>query len=654
MNWFVFLGLEQYVDDEKPFSYGDIISYLKKSLEKLEQKRSFAMPKVFAKNLAQLKKILDLNDVELQIVEFAILLNQYNILQKATDSLGGDINTTQLKKSLAIILDIPYQEIQKSFKADGRLAKSGIVTIDKNSTDYFNRKLEIITSSFADDMLHLDEDISVMIKDTVRLCERADLDLEDFGYIKKDIDVIMPYLKKALQKRQKGVNILLYGAPGTGKTELAKTIATTLNKELFEISYADEDDEAMDGYKRLRNYKIAQSFLANRDILLMYDEAEDIFDSSESFFAPRRQDNKAWLNRMLESNEIPTIWITNNIYSIDRAIVRRFDFTCEVPIPNKKQRRKIIEKYSDGLLEPKEIKRLAKNKLIAPAIVSRAAKVVSSLDTNKRYKVFAHIINNTLKAQRHPELLLSKKKDKKEKDPLPSVYRPEFINTFTDLEELVEGVKKHPNARMCFYGAAGTGKSAFGKYIAKRLKKKCIIKKGSDLLSMWVGGTEQNIAKAFKEAKAKKAVLIFDEVDSFLADRCSAQRSWEITQVSEMLVQMESFDGIFIATTNLMENLDQASLRRFDLKLEFGYLKPKQAWEMFCSYAQDLGLEKPLKTLGSEIKYLRYLTPGDFAAVVRQSRFRPISDAWDLLKRLQEEVALKQVEYGSRVGFMAS
>ena len=61
---------------------------------------------------------------------------------------------------------------------------------------------------------------------------------------------------------------------------------------------------------------------------------------------------------------------------------------------------------------------------------------------------------------------------------------------------------------------------------------------------MYVGQTEKNIANAFKEAKNKKAVLVFDEVDSFLQDRSSANRSWEISQVNEMLVGMESFNGV--------------------------------------------------------------------------------------------------------------
>jgi len=262
-----------------------------------------------------------------------------------------------------------------------------------------------------------------------------------------------------IRPRARGIDarIIFYGPPGTGKTELALNLAQACQASCYQVAMSDEQGGSLLGNDRFDSYRLAQNILSNEsNTMIIFDEAEDVFgcaDRSDLMVViddTAKSRSKAWVNLALEGNLVPTIWITNNIYSIDKAIVRRFDFVCEVPIPNKKQRRKIIQKYSDGLLEPKEIKRLAKNKLIAPAIVSRAAKVVSSLDTNKRYKVFAHIINNTLKAQRHPELLLSKKKDKKEKNSLPSVYRPEFINTSTDLEELVEGVKKHPNARMCF------------------------------------------------------------------------------------------------------------------------------------------------------------------------------------------------------------
>ena len=61
----------------------------------------------------------------------------------------------------------------------------------------------------------------------------------------------------------------------------------------------------------------------------------------------------------------------------------------------------------------------------------------------------------------------------------------------------------------------------------------------------------------------RSAVLILDEAASFLADRRDARANWEITQVNELLTQMEAHNGVFICTTNLMERLDPASLRRF-------------------------------------------------------------------------------------------
>ena len=95
---------------------------------------------------------------------------------------------------------------------------------------------------------------------------------------------------------------------------------------------------------------------------------------------------------------------------------------------------------------------------------------------------------------------------------------------------------------------------------------------------------------AFERAEADGAILLIDEVDSFLQERKGAEKSWEVTQVNEMLTQMESFGGLFIASTNLMDGLDAASLRRFDLKVRFDYLRPDQAWALLDRYLVDFGL----------------------------------------------------------------
>jgi SpoVK/Ycf46/Vps4 family AAA+-type ATPase len=168
-----------------------------------------------------------------------------------------------------------------------------------------------------------------------------------------------------------------------------------------------------------------------------------------------------------------------------------------------------------------------------------------------------------------------------------------------------------------------------------------------------VGGTEQHIANAFKEATEEGAVLVFDEVDSFLQDRRGAKNSWEVTNVNEMLVQMENFEGIFIATTNLMSGLDQASLRRFDMKLEFGYLKPKQAWKLFKEECRGLCIDiEHNEDLKHKVKSCTQLAPGDFAAVRRQNRFRPVESAELFLARLEEELSVKEGKEDMTMGFL--
>jgi SpoVK/Ycf46/Vps4 family AAA+-type ATPase len=644
-----FLDANHFLDiDEDKFSREDLLAFFSKRLTQLEKQKTFTTNKILSKNIAQISSLMHLNKYEEQILEFLTLLKQYEILNDAVGLLGSELNTTQTKQALSIILDIKSKHIDSAFASDSKLSKSSLVTIDKSNNHSIDMKLDSISNAFLDNLLNLDEDISVMIKDSIKACSKSSLKLKDYKHLSSDIDIVLPYLKNAINTKQSGVNILLYGKPGTGKTELAKVIAKKLKVKLFEVSYTDEDDEPIDGTARLKAYKSAQALLSDKKTLLMYDEAEDIFESGGGFFSPpTRQKDKAWINRGLETNTIPTIWITNNIYSIDNALVRRFDMSIEIPIPVKSKREEIIKNHSKNLLNEQSIKDLAKNENIAPALISTTAKVISKIETKNTTKAFTHLLSNTLKAQGYGEI-----KQHNSENSLPNIYNPSYINTTTNLDELTQGIKKTRSARLCLYGTPGTGKSAFGRYLADVLDKPLLLKKSSDLISKWVGGTEQNIANAFKEAQEENAVLVFDEVDSFLADRTQAKQSWEVTQVNEMLVQMENFDGVFIATTNLMDNLEKASLRRFDLKLEFNYLKPEQSWNMFKEFAKELKLSKVDTEFKQEIQSLKQLTPGDFAAVVRQNRFRPIKNIEDFILRLKDEIAVKNVSSGNVMGFL--
>ena len=99
-------------------------------------------------------------------------------------------------------------------------------------------------------------------------------------------------------------------------------------------------------------------------------------------------------------------------------------------------------------------------------------------------------------------------------------------------------------------------------------------------------------------------------------------QSWEVTQVNELLVQMECFEGLFVCTTNLMSELDEASLRRFTLKIRFDALDSEQRQRLFDATLASLGVdgqnESAASTTRSALERLDRLTPGDFAVVARK------------------------------------
>ncbi|WP_107970278.1 AAA family ATPase [Campylobacter concisus] len=628
-----FLGIESKEPKEED------IQNLKNRLEILEKSQISCELKDLEHNLNLLQANLGLNSAERDILRFVAIMYNYEVISNAC-SLLGDLNNIQATKAISKILNLRFGDVQKAFRKDGIFAKTSIIKLE-NNVHNLKYKIDVINNNFMCDLFVKCESMDEIFESSIKPCSKTNLTTKNYPHIKEDMKILLSFLKSAISKKQKGVNVLLYGSAGTGKTELSKVIASELNLKLYEVAY-DDGDRYADECQRLRSYCLAQKVLSAGSNLLMYDEAEDIFNTNND---EKRQYGKAFINRSLETNELPTIWITNNIFDMDEAVVRRFNLAIEIGIPTEDVRAKIIKKYSENLIDNKLVKKLAKNRFVAPAVVSNASLVVSNLNTKDKNKAFERVINNTLKAQGYEEI-----RDYNPRDDLPSSYDPNFVNSDCDLTELMQGIKTNKNARICLYGVPGTGKSAYAKFIAKSLKKPIIIKKGSDLLSMFVGGTEKNIALAFKEAKEKHAVLVFDEVDSFLQDRSMAARSWEVTQVNEMLVQMESFDGIFIATTNLINNLDKACLRRFDLKLEFGYLLPEQAQNLFKKECTLLKVKFD-ENAAKKVSNLGLLAPGDFASVRRQAKFRPIKNGDDFCHRLELEVALKKEEKSVKIGF---
>ena len=647
------LGLNDWIDPEdRPFSRQAVRAKLYQLLDQAQHAWAQApLPEPLQTNVQRLATLLGLDAVESRILAFAVCLHAERELAKAANALQS-LFFNQVVQVLATLLNLPMTQVRLALSSNGRLTRTGLVVMRPHGKDTLSNKLKLLSHTFADQMVSADIDPVDLLRGKISPAAPGHLQLADYAHVQPMLDIVRPWLRQAYSGQHKGVNILVHGAPGTGKTELARTLAQDLGCELFEVASEDEEGDPINGEGRLRALRAAQSFLARHKALLLFDEVEDVFSGS-ALERSEAQSHKAWLNRALEANPVPTLWLSNSVHGLDAAFVRRFDAVFELPVPPRQQRQRIVQAHCGTLLDAPALARVAEAEHLAPAVVARASAVAHGIQAEVGHaasaSAFERLVSHTLQAQGHRPLL------RHDPNRLPEVYDPAFLHADADLAELAQGLADAQaagcGARLCLYGPPGTGKTAFGRWLAERLDKPLLMRRASDLLSMYVGEAEKNIARAFREAEDDGALLLIDEVDSFLQDRRGAQRSWEVTQVNEMLTQMEGFAGVFIASTNLMDGLDAAALRRFDLKVKQDYLRADQSWALLQRHCVQLGLTAPGAKLQARLARLHQLTPGDFAAVLRQHRFRPLPDGHALVAALEAECALKQGAK-SAIGFV--
>ncbi|MRX08981.1 AAA family ATPase [Pseudoduganella sp. FT25W] len=645
-------GLGRWLDDDEcDFDAAAIRDQLRQAHRAAEARRDGATtPAVLTANMTRLAALVDLSPSDCRILEFAILLHSDRILDDCADTLGA-VDPLRVADTLAHLLALEADDVHASLSPQGVLAKSGLLALDANAGFHLGQRLDLPTSHFANHIVAYDAHPLTLLRDTIGLSDPPRLTLADFGHLQQALAILRPYLAQALAAARAGVNVFIHGAPGTGKTELARALAADIGCELFEVASADAEGDPVNGERRLRAHRAAQHFFGRRNALILFDEAEDVFNNGDGMGGRKSiaQRRKAWLNRTLEHNKVPTLWLSNAIDGVDPAFLRRFDMVIEMPIAPRAQRERIVRAVCADLLDERAIAHVAAATTLAPAVVSRAAEVVRSLgdklDQPGASRAVQWLIDQSLQAQGQAPLRLG------DASRLPAEYDAALLNADTDLPQLADGLLHSRSARLCLYGPPGTGKTAYARWLAQHLDQPLMLYSASDLMSKWAGDSEKKIAAAFRDAERENAVLLIDEVDSFLQDRARARQSWEITLVNEMLTRMEAYSGLFIASTNLMDHLDPAALRRFDLKICFHYLRPEQAQALLERYCANLFLTAPAADAVALLRRLHAVTPGDFSAVARQHRFRPLAGATAFVQALAQECKLKE-KTAAAIGFL--
>jgi SpoVK/Ycf46/Vps4 family AAA+-type ATPase len=657
----LFFYLDEYAKDQPK----DLLSVLTVTGDWLTQ----ALKKqstLVEKNIDALSGLLQLNKAERALLLYGTLARYQRDLRSILVEFKVN-NAPEAYAAIAEIAGVNATDVGEALRAGSRLERIGLVEnliSEHNITDLAD--LMKVSEKLPPVLMREYRDQQELMAVFTRPSAKSGLALSDFAFVQEDAQVLCALLRNAVARKEAGVNVLLYGPPGTGKTELAKVVAQAAGLELFEVEYADRDGNSLSGRDRYRSLQIAQVFLkGSAQAALLFDEVEDVFPpiSSEAAQLMARAEQvaapasgsvsgKAWVNQILESNPVPTLWVTNRIEQIDPAFRRRFAYHLELKSPPPGAREGLVRRTLEGVaVSDAFVAKLTERKGLTPAQIRTAVRFAGLAGTDA--SGVEHLIERQL---RNADQALGNRAAAAQR-PCVTTYDLGMLNVESrfELPRIVEALQARGHGTLCFYGAPGTGKTALAEHIARSLDKPLLVKQASDLMSKFVGETEQNMAAMFREAEGEKAVLLLDEADSFLQDRRGAQRTYEVTEVNEMLQGMERFAGIFVCTTNLLDRIDQAALRRFTFKIRFKPLTGAQREAMFVTEALGGDAAALTDAMRARLARLDQLCPGDFAAVKRQVEILAVSfDPLEFLEQLESEHRIKpEVREARSIGFTA-
>ena len=629
-----------------------ISGWLKSELGKLGNP-AFDEDDVFAINTRQVKRSLGLKETELAILRFACLLRCYGPLSNAADFCGETYTETDLSEILGELLGCSVASIYDALHPSGVLRDTGLVRPcrTRGNTSRIEAWLRI-PEMLPTQVFRHQEDRDVLMDAFYRKGPKSELRLDDFAHMASEVGLIKKYLRASLDSHAIGSNVLLWGKPGTGKTELARYIAQSLRQRPLEINLVSSEDDGLKAAARFDCLRLCQSVIRRgRKALILFDEVEEILSDTnyERFgFKEEGSLSKGLINSVLEKNTAPTIWITNTVTGVDPAYLRRFDIVQEVKSPIAAVKKRIARRlFRDMPVDDAVIDRIVENNSITPAHLQKVNKICRRIGVDSRSEA-KNVVNQVLAGDLRAIQGQPLKAGAKRKSARPAIaYRPDLINCDTDVVKLGTRLHAGSSVRMCLFGPPGTGKSAWARHLAKQVGRPLIVKQAADIFDPFLGNTEKNIAKAFQDASRSRSILMLDEVDSFLPDRSNAHRHWEISQANQFLTALEEFEGILLCTTNLLENLDPATMRRFDFKVKFDYLTTEQSVEMAAELLKVFKVpltRQGRAMLNANLGRLK-LAQGDYAALLR--RFAAMGEKVKVRKlcdELRTEAGFRETE----------
>lgn len=455
----------------------------------------------------------------------------------------------------------------------------------------------------------------------------------DFTHVEA-FDHLVALLRGATREGAEGINILIHGPAGTGKTELARVIATTAGLALHAVGEIDGWGEEPMRYERLQALQLAQSLLASgHPAAILFDEMEDLIGDTkptQGGWMTSRPGSKIFVNRLLENNKVPVIWTTNTIGNVEPALLRRMAHVLRLGPPPPSAAGRILQRIEEdektGPLP--SLAALAQQEAGATTVLRVAARA-------------ARLTGDPQGAEIAATSLLSAISGDGQVNRAAAPFDPSLINADPSLNDIERRLSSGngQDATLLLSGRSGTGKTALARYLARTMDRQVMTARAGDILgSCDPLGT---VAKLFLAARMNEAIILIDEAEGLLTDRRELTGAMDLRLVNDVLERMDDHPLPIFAATHAPERIDPAARRRFVYRMTLGPVRRQSmdpaARHFFARPAPD-GLSD-----------LEGLVLGDFAVVAKRLRHSDPMGDQALLDELKLE--LQAVEETRPFGF---